>query len=222
MGGRLLRIALKTILFLLLFLILIVLLIQTEPVQNFIRGKAVTWLQNKLKTRVDVGRVYIDFPKNIVLENIYLEDQTKDTLFSGGKIKADISLLKLIKGNVEINDVWLDNITAKVKRNLPDTVFNFQFIIDAFVSKDKAPAPEVKDTANNFSINGITLNKIRLIYKDTVTGNDAEAMIGHFETRLGTFDMNHMRFDVSRFNLSDFTVKVYQSKPLVQSESCFN
>ena len=217
-GGRLLRIALKTILFLLLFLILIVLLIQTEPVQNFIRGKAVTWLQNKLKTRVDVGRVYIDFPKNIVLENIYLEDQTKDTLFSGGKVKADISLLKLIKGNVEINDVWLDNITAKVKRNLPDTVFNFQFIIDAFVSKDKAPAPEVKDTANNFSINGITLNKIRLVYKDTVTGNDAEAMIGHFETRLGTFDLTHMRFDVSRFNLSDFTVKVYQSKPLVQSE----
>lgn len=217
-GRRLLRIVLKTILFLLIFFVLIVLLIQTAPVQNFIKSKAVTWLENKLKTKVEVGRIYVGFPKDVVLENIYVEDRAKDTLFSGGKIRADISLLKLIKGNVEINDVLLDNITAKVKRELPDTVFNFQFIIDAFVTKDLKPVAAKNDTANNFAIKGVTLNKVRLIYKDTVTGNDAETMIGHFETRLSTFDLNKMRFDISRFKLEELTARVYQSKPLVKSE----
>ncbi|MES1222760.1 MAG: translocation/assembly module TamB, partial [Bacteroidota bacterium] len=210
---------LKTFLFLLLFFILLVLLIQTAPVQNFIRAKAVSWLENKLKTRVEVGRIYIGFPKDIVLEKIYVEDQSKDTLFSGGKIKADISLFRLIKGNVAINDLLLDNITAKVKRELPDTTFNFQFIIDAFVSKEKTRAHEINDTTNNFSIKAVTLNKIRLVYKDTITGNDAEAMIGHFETRLTTFDPGHMQFDVSRFNLNGFNARIYQSKPLVNPEA---
>jgi translocation and assembly module TamB len=218
-ASRLLRIMLKTILFLLLFFIVLVLLIQTAPVQNFIRGKAVTWLQDKLKTRVEVGRIHIGFPKDVVLENIYIEDLSKDTLFSGGKIRGDISLFKLIKGNIELNDVWLDNITVKVKRELPDTTFNFQFIIDAFTSKEKTPEPVSKDTSNNFTIKAVNLNKVRLVYKDTITGNDAETMIGHFETKLSVFDLNKMRFDVPSFKVYGLTAKIYQSKPLVNTET---
>jgi hypothetical protein len=218
-GRRLLRITLKTILVLLVFFIVLLLLIQTAPVQNFIRGKAVAWLQHKLKTKVEVGRIYIGFPKDVVLENIYVEDLSKDTLFSGGKIKLDISLFKLIKGNTEFNDIVLDNITAKVKRQLPDTSFNFQFIIDAFTSKEKTTASASKDTSTNFTIKAVTLNKVRLVYKDTITGNDAETMIGHFETKLSVFDLNKMRFDIPRLKLNGLKAKVYQSKPLVKDES---
>ena len=70
---RIIRILLKTILFLLIFLVAIALLIQTAPIQNFIRGKAVSWLENKLKTRIEIGRITIGFPKNVVIENVYIE-----------------------------------------------------------------------------------------------------------------------------------------------------
>src|ERR1041385_6612381 len=93
------RIAVKTILIIILFLLVLLILIQTRPVQNILRGKAVTYLRNKLKTRVDVGKVYIDLPKNIVLENVYLEDRQQDTLLSGGKIEANLDLFKLIFHN---------------------------------------------------------------------------------------------------------------------------
>jgi hypothetical protein len=46
------RIAAKTILFIVLFLLIILLLIQTGPVQNILRAKAVAYLQKKLKTKV--------------------------------------------------------------------------------------------------------------------------------------------------------------------------
>ncbi|MGC4036625.1 MAG: translocation/assembly module TamB domain-containing protein [Chitinophagaceae bacterium] len=217
-GLRITRIVLKTVLFLLLFFILLVILIQTAPVQNFIRGKAVAWLEKKLKTKVEVGKIYIGFPKDVVIENVYLEDRTKDTLFSGGEIKADISLLKIINGNIEINDLFLGNITAKVKRQLPDTAFNFQFIIDAFVSKNKTEDTSPKDTANHFNIRNVRLDKIRLLYNDTLTGNDAELMLGHFETKISRFDLTHLSFEVPKFSIENFAATVRQFRPLKEHE----
>ena len=111
------RIVLKTILSILLFFIIVVLLIQTPPVQSFVRKKAVSWLENKLDTRVEVGRIYIGLPKNVVLEDVYVEDRQKDTLLSGGKIKANINILRLIFNNeVDFKTVELEDITARITR----------------------------------------------------------------------------------------------------------
>ncbi len=76
---------------------LVAVLIITPPVQNFIKNKATSWLSKKLDTKVSIGKIYIGFPKKIVLENIYVEDKTKDTLLSGGKVKVDIAMMKWLR-----------------------------------------------------------------------------------------------------------------------------
>ncbi|MEJ7683760.1 MAG: hypothetical protein WKG06_39040 [Segetibacter sp.] len=66
--------------FLLSIIALIVLLliaIQTAPVQNFAREKVVSFLENKLKTRVEIKRLDIDFPKMLVLQGVYIEDRNQ-------------------------------------------------------------------------------------------------------------------------------------------------
>ncbi len=90
------RILLKTVLGIFFLILVVFLLILTPPVQNFLRKKMVSYLENKLDTKVAVGRIYVGLPKNIVLENIYIEDKQKDTLLAGGKIKANINLWQLI------------------------------------------------------------------------------------------------------------------------------
>src|ERR1043165_9758827 len=90
------RILVKVIASIFLLLVLVIILIQTPFVQNFARKKIQGYLQNKLHTRVEIGKIYIGLPRNIVLDNIYLEDQQKDTLLYGGQVKVDITLLKLL------------------------------------------------------------------------------------------------------------------------------
>jgi hypothetical protein len=111
------RIALKTILWIIasvIFLVLlVVILIQVPAVQNFAKDKAVTFLQNKIHTKVEIGHISLGLPKLLVLENVYFEDQKKDTLIAGDKLKVDITLLKLLKNKVEINEINLEGITAK-------------------------------------------------------------------------------------------------------------
>ncbi|MET0392556.1 MAG: translocation/assembly module TamB domain-containing protein [Chitinophagaceae bacterium] len=211
---RLIRIVVKTVLFLILFFLLIVVLVLTPPVQNFLRKKAVTYLENKLHTRVEVGRIYIGLPKKVVLEDIYIEDRQKDTLLAGGLVKVDIALFKLISGDVDIRSVTLEHITAKIKRQLPDTTFNFQFIIDAFATPSTTP----KDTtasSGTFSIGSIVMDQSRLVYKDVVTGNDIEAWINHFDTKVDRMDLAAMSYDIARIHVNGMVARVYQAKPLL-------
>jgi len=218
-GKRILRIFLKTALLLLGFLILIIILIQTPPVQNFIRGKAVTWLEKKLNTKVEVGKIYIGFPKDVVIEKIYIEDLGKDTLLSAGKLRLNIALFKLLRNDIEINDVSLKDVTAKIKRQLPDTAFNFQFIIDAFTSADKKESETQKDTTGSFAIKSVSLDNIRLLYKDVLTGNDVETWLDHLETKIPKIDLVHSQFDITRFTVDGLNAKIYQSEPIVKTKT---
>ncbi|MEO5997335.1 MAG: hypothetical protein ABIN89_11365, partial [Chitinophagaceae bacterium] len=212
------RILLRTVLIIVLLIITILILIQTPPVQSFIVKKATAFLEKKLKTRVEIGRLYIGFPKNIVIENIYLEDRKKDTLLFGGSLKVDISMMKLLHNEIEVNDVKLNQITAKISRVLPDTAFNFQFIVDAFASKEKEPAPKSDTSSLNINVKYVQLDKIRLVFKDVITGNDVDVWLQHFETDIDKFDLNHQQFDIPVARMEGLKAKIYQSKPLVVAQ----
>lgn len=210
------KITLKTVVFLLLFILLLAGLILVPPVQQFITNKATGYLEKKLGTKVSVGKLYIGLPKTVVLEKIYVEDKQKDTLLYGGSIKVDIGLIDLILGKgVNVNNVSLENITAKVKRELPDTSFNFQFIIDAFASKDEVTPKNIDTSSTLVKIGTVSLDKIRVLYKDIITGYDVEANLNHFDTRFNDFDLSKMKFGMDAIKLAGLSLKAHQTKPLV-------
>ncbi len=213
------RILLKTFLIILGILILLLVLIQTPPVQNFLRGKAVTWLEKKLQTKVAVGKFYIGFPKKIVLEGIYVEDRQKDTLFYGGRMKFDVNLWKLMDNELIVQEINLEDINASVKRTLPDTTFNFQFIIDAFASKTPDTTTSTDTAGMKMEIRHVVLNKVRARYNDVVNGSDMTVFIGHLDTRIDRFDPTNAVYSVPSTELRGLRAQIYQRKPLAEPES---
>jgi translocation and assembly module TamB len=212
------KITLKVLLWFVAVLLLIAVLVQTPPVQNFARKKVQAYLQNKLGTRIEIGRLRIGFPSSVVLDNVYLEDKTKDTLLYGGRIKVSLQMLKLLHNEVAIGDIRLQNMTAKIKRQLPDTAFNFQFIIDAFASQNQKPATPTDTTALKMGIDNVYLDNIRFLYKDTISGNDWTIQLAHFNTHINKFDPQKQVYDVPEFYLDGLTARLYQYKPLVTVE----
>jgi hypothetical protein len=191
-------------------------LIQTGPVQNYGRSKIEAYLENKLHTKVRIGNLYIGFPSRIILKNVYLEDRRKDTLLSGGKIQVDISMLRLFSSEFRVNYLELDNITMKVKRQLPDSVFNFQFITDAFSTPpDTAQKKKNNSGGFHFIIGTIHLQNIHASYEDDATGNDVYLNLGEFNTRLKTFDPGHQVYAIPDITLSDISAKIRQYKPIL-------
>ncbi|MDB5141945.1 MAG: hypothetical protein JWQ66_658 [Mucilaginibacter sp.] len=213
--GRFGRIALKTILWIIgsviFLLLLVVILIQIPAVQNFAKDKAVTFLQNKIHTKVRIGHISLGLPKLIVLDSIYFEDQKKDTLIAGDQLKVDISLFKLLSHKVEINEINLKGVTANINRGA-DSVFNFYYIIKAFASEQKKPVKPTDTTSTmKFSLDKIILNKINISYKDATNGNNVKFLLGHFDTRIKDFDMDKMKFTIPKITLSNVDAKIVQT-----------
>jgi TamB, inner membrane protein subunit of TAM complex len=212
---RIYRITITTVLVLLGIILLILVLIQTGPVQNWGRAKMEAYLENKLHTRVRIGNLYIGFPSRIIIKNIYVEDLHKDTLISGGRIDIDISMIRLLHKELRVNNLDLDGITVKVKRQLPDSVFNFQFIPDAFGSTDSTKKKADSSAGFKFVIGGIHLHHVHALYADDATGNELSVNLGDFDTKLKTFDPALQHYSITDIKMSDISGKLRQFKPIL-------
>src|ERR1035437_5636948 len=88
--------------FVLLFLI-IAGIIQIPAVQTKIVHAATSFVSNKTHTRVEIDHVSISFPKSVVIEGLFLEDLSKDTLLYAGKAKVNMALYDLLYSKIAIN-----------------------------------------------------------------------------------------------------------------------
>lgn len=195
---RLVRIFLRTILTLFIILLLVFLLIQTPVVQDFARAKAENYLSRKLKTRVRVGHLAITFFRSVTLKDVYVEDMHRDTLLSAGLIDVRLRMLGLLHNDLDIKEIHLSDLTAKVLRQGADTVFNYQFIIDAFAGKPSTKPDTSKGQPMKMALDELLLDRIRLVYTDTLTGNTASATIGHSQTNIDGLDLDSLNFRISR------------------------
>ncbi|TRX20777.1 translocation/assembly module TamB domain-containing protein [Flavobacterium franklandianum] len=201
-----LRVLLWCVAWIIALLLLLVVLIQIPAVQNYAKDKAVSYLQNKIKTRVSLDRIAVNFPKEIVLEGFYFEDQKKDTLLIGKRLEADIDLFKLLSSELEINSVSLQNTLANIYRN-KDGVFNFDYIIKAFESKEPVD-PNSKPF--KVSVENINLENVNFSFKDDFSKNDLRVQLVHFDTKFKKFDLDKMDFDVPNINLDGLKLVLNQ------------
>lgn len=197
-------------------LVLVFILIQIPAVQNFAKNKVVAYLENKIKTKVSIGSLRIAFPKQIVLKDVYFEDQHKDTLLAGKELRVDIALLKLLSNEVNVNYLELNGIRTNIYRVKPDTTFNYEYIVKAFVTEQKTPSQPDTTSALKFHLDKIVLKNILTTFKDDETGNDVYFYLGNFETRIKTFDPDHQVYDVPTIALSNINARIYQYKPIIQ------
>ncbi len=197
-----------------LFLLLYI-LIQVPAVQDFARAKVVVYLKNKLNTDVKIGKLSIDFPKRIILQDVYFADQKGDTLLSGEKLRVDIALLKLLSSKVQINYIELEGIRANIYRRHPDTAFNYEYILKSFVApSNSAPTPADSAAAMEISLDKIVLNRVVTTFHDDEIGSDMYINIGSFASDIDRFDPEKLIYSIPVINLQNTAIRMRQYKPL--------
>lgn len=209
---RIERILTGTILIVLGLILFVLLIFQTPPVQNLVRKKVVTYLEKKLETKLSIGRMNVGFD-HLALRDLYLEDRNQDTLLAGGDAVINMNVLKLIFSNeLDISAIRLQDFIANVNRTLPDTIYNFQFIFDAFTSPGAR-----RDTGTvEYVIPKVEFNNIRFHYKDVVSGMDAAGFLEELDTRIDALDGKNLHFDIPSMEIKGLTSTVYQYKPLIE------
>ncbi|NNV57109.1 translocation/assembly module TamB domain-containing protein [Limnovirga soli] len=198
-----------------LLIIALVIAIQIPAVQEFAKTKAVNYLHSKINTPVSIGRLSVQFPNNITIEKVYLEDEHKDTLLYGEKIKVDIGLWQLLSNQVSLHSLELEGIQVNVNRTIKDSAFNFDYIIKAFSSDSDTAA--VKNTSTNsfsYIIGPILLHNIHATYKDDFTGTDAKISVGNLQAIINALDPEKAKYHINSLTIADVQATIRQYKQL--------
>ena len=186
------------------FLLLLIAAIQIPAVQNRIVQKTITELEQKFGTTVSLKHIAISFPKKIVLEELYIEDQSRDTLLYAGELSVDTDLFALLKRRIQLNDVSLNNWKIIISRPSDSETFNYDFIPAAFKT-ESADVPDTTAVPWKFDIKNVKLTDVVLTYHDSRLGNEIDAAIGKLTVDVEELDLdaphlwlNSVEFEDSR------------------------
>jgi len=198
-----------------ILLCLFFLFINLPAGKRVVRNQLQSYLQDKLKTRVVIGSINYRLPNSIEINNIYVEDQKKDTLLFGERITVDIKMWQLIWSNTDIKKVALKNIFLNVNRAEKDSVFNYQFIIDAFAGT-RSTSSKKDTTALKINLGRLLLQNVALQFKDKNGGTDFNASIQNLDATLNKFQPDRVDFGINNLVASgvNFFMKMYKEKPV--------
>ena len=149
------------------------LLLNTQSVQDDLAQYATEQLELKLGTRVKIGHASVKvFTQKVSLEGLEVEDQQHRKMLELGRLLVDVDLLKLIGRQLEVEEVLLDGVKARLYKP-KDGPANYQFLIDAFKKdpKKQKPKTEQKDSTQKapmaLAINLVSIKNIELTFNDT-------------------------------------------------------
>jgi len=188
--------------------LLLLLLIHFPFVQRFAKNQAVVYLQNKIKTTVQIDTLSFGLFQPIRVKGLFLADQKKDTLIAGRELNVDINWLDLASNQLTFSSIALDGITIKVDQNNRGK-FNFDYILKAFESTD--PPKESSSNAMAIVLQKIKLNQVRLVYQQAKDPLQTNIKIKHFDTQFQTFDLENQIVAIPKINLVGLTATISQT-----------
>lgn len=217
---RFLRRFLRVLLGILVFLILLVLFVRSPWGQGIIVDKAVNYISNKTNTKVNVEKLFLTFKGGLQIEGLYLEDKKGDTLVYSKSLEANIPLWATIRGEAYgVDNLEWNGLRANIIRKDTISGYNFQFLIDAFVSGKQTETVQ-DSTANSpeIIIGNLNLTKIDVVFNDDVIGIESRYRIGKLKANMENINLEKMIFEADEIVLGNSNIKLIQ-KPVILRNS---
>ncbi len=96
-------------------MLLVSVLLYIPAIQNFIAGRAASYISKSTKTEVGFENFRISFPLNISVNQAHVVGQDSDTLLYLDKMTAHVRLMPLFKGEISINSFVLESLRLNTK-----------------------------------------------------------------------------------------------------------
>ncbi|WP_243406311.1 translocation/assembly module TamB domain-containing protein [Siphonobacter curvatus] len=177
----------------------------TDWGQTFVTRQVNRYLATKLKTPFAIGRISYQIPDWIQLEDVYFQTPKGDTLLSGKRMRVDLDMLGLIQGRIALNTIELDKIRLNVTRTLPDTAFNFNFLINSFASGKPADPADTTSAPLQLSLSEVGLNDVRIHYVDDIAGADVRLVVDTLRGKFDEINPAESRYHVAEIKSSGLT-----------------
>ncbi len=189
-----------------LLLLAAVALINYSPVQSFLAKRAAVVMSEKLKTRVEVANLRLGLLNKLLIQGVYIEGQSKDTLLYAGEIQVRITDWFIFKDKPVIHYIGLKNAYAHLYRNADSKVWNFEFIEDAFSTPKKSQTSESKPI--EIDLKKIEFENVRFHMDDHWIGEDMDYDIGYMLVDADGIDFNKKELNIDEISFRNGVVSI--------------
>ncbi len=157
-------------------------------------------MSEKLHTEVAVGHVRVGLLNSLLVQEVYIEDQSHDTLLYAGELQVRITDWFIFKETPVIHYIGLSNTRVNLSRKSDSATWNYDFIAEAFA------APSKKDNSNSkpvtFDLEKVELQNVRIHMDDAWIGEDMHYDIGYMSV-----DANDISFKSKMIDIGDIDAK---------------
>jgi translocation and assembly module TamB len=196
-----------------ILLLIVVLSLQTRWAKNAIRDKVETYVQHKTNTTFEIGSIDFSFPKWIEIDGIFLLDKANDTLLFGKHLKIDVDMIALIQSKYVINKVVIDQFYVNLYNKEADSTYNYQFMLDAFKSKETVVKESDTTKVLNFKIKDIDVTQARFKQKDYYLGNFMDLNVQKFHLNVDSINIKDLHVDINDLMVEGLDFKYLITKP---------
>jgi len=193
-----------------------ILFLHTRPGKEMVARRVEAYLRKKLQTEVSIDTLNYRLPDWIEIRGLLLKDKNNNELLSGKQVRVNISMLKLLRSDVEIDKITLSGININVYRNQVDSNFSYQFLIDAFTSKTDTSS---KKNETHISLSNVSINEFGFSYKDAKDGKYYTGNIGTFVAGIDKMDISNNIFTLKDWYLKNSWVNIIDSSTTAATDN---
>ncbi len=193
--------------------LLVWILLHIPAIQNTVVNKVTQRLSQMLNTEVAMESVNIRFFKTVALKGIYVEDQQQDTLLCAKELQINIGLLDLLNNTIQLGYIGLQGATIQLHRPEQDSVFNYQFLIDAFASD--SPDTTTSSSPWSFGLYDLAIENTNFRMLDENAGTDLDVSIGEFFSTVEALRLDSLALAIDRMELrnSNVAYRIFKEVP---------
>ena len=213
-----------------LFLVLVIagIIIQLPPVQTRLTRIVMERISERTGMRMEIGGISVWLPGYVRIDELFIADDHGDTLVFAGRARAGIRPAALLGSRIELSNISLDRGVVNITRLQPDSLFNYELLLQAVLSPEKSGdlagtgAMNEPPAGHNGSRQGMTLaikrirlNDIRLRYADHHAGFDMRFSLTRFSTSIPFIPSDFSGFHIGDTFLSGARLDLELTAPSV-------
>lgn len=136
---------------------MLVLLVQLPPVQNFIARKVTAGLNKGMEANISADRMYISLLNKVKVRGLVVTDRYQDTVISASGINVGFKLFPLVKNEIRLGRIQLDDPQLQLVRHRQDSLLNIaaMFRRDQHEKEDRTPNPPPEISFSRLRINNL-------------------------------------------------------------------
>ncbi|MFA6335370.1 MAG: hypothetical protein WCX48_07420 [Bacteroidales bacterium] len=173
--------------------------LQYPSLQTLIAKRATKILSKKLNTEVSIGKVYYLFFNKLIINDVYIMDNQKDTLLNCKKLSVSFSARDLLSQKFHFNKIRLYDGVFNL-RTEKDRTSNLKYIIQFLKGKEPrdTTAPSIDLIAKE-----IKLNNFRFTYKNMASVHPGKGV--NF-VNFTDLDLSKIDVDIKRVRYNNDTL----------------